>query len=107
MYFSLFILSVGSVFSGFLLKDAFVGVGSKFWGNSIFIRDNNYSSLDYEFIPFFFKNLPLMFSFLGIIFGLCLNTIFLTTKTTRVELICIEETLYNKPVARKSLIKFI
>jgi hypothetical protein len=30
MGFALFILSIGSIFSGYFLKDAFVGIGSTF-----------------------------------------------------------------------------
>lgn len=83
MGFSLFILSFGSLFSGYILKDSFVGSGSAFWGNSIFILSKNSSNLDYEFIPLFFKNLPLMVSLLGICLALILNKLFFNlTQTT-------------------------
>jgi len=82
MGFSLFILSFGSLFSGYILKDSFVGSGSTFWGNSIFILSKNSSNLDCEFIPLFFKNLPLIVSLLGIFLALTLNRLFLSLTQT-------------------------
>jgi NADH-ubiquinone oxidoreductase chain 5 len=35
----LFILSLGSIFSGYILKDMFIGVGSTFFGTSIFTQE--------------------------------------------------------------------
>ena len=78
MGFSLFILAVSSVFSGYFLKDSFVGVGSSFWSNSIFILSKNNYHLDSEFIPLMFKNLPLIFSILGLFLALKINSWFLT-----------------------------
>jgi NADH-ubiquinone oxidoreductase chain 5 len=75
MAFSLTILSFGSLFSGYLLKDAFVGMGNFFWGNSIYKLDSNAVGLDLEFIPLFIKNLPLIFSLFGIFLGILLNYI--------------------------------
>jgi len=66
MGFALGILSVGSLFSGYVLKDAFVGTGSIFWGNSIFISTGHSTGFDLEFIPLFIKNIPMIFSFSGI-----------------------------------------
>jgi proton-translocating NADH-quinone oxidoreductase chain L len=77
MGFSLFVLAIGSILSGYVLKDSFVGAGSIFWSNSIFILSKNSSHLDCEFIPLIFKNLPLIFSFLGIFLALIFNNIFL------------------------------
>jgi NADH-ubiquinone oxidoreductase chain 5 len=34
----LFILSIGSIFFGYLFKDAIIGVGSTFLGNAVFIK---------------------------------------------------------------------
>ena len=75
MAFSLGILSVGSLFSGYLLKDAFVGMGNLFWGNSIYKLDTTSNGLDLEFIPLAIKNLPLIFSLFGIFLGILLNYI--------------------------------
>jgi proton-translocating NADH-quinone oxidoreductase chain L len=73
MCFSLVVLSVGSLFSGYLLKDAFVGVGTTYWGNSIFVLDYNAVGLDLEFIPLNIKNIPLVFSLFGILLAVCFN----------------------------------
>ena len=73
MGFALSVLSVGSLFSGFILKDAFVGIGTPFWGNSIYKQDIHTIGLDFEFIPLFAKNLPLILSISGIFFGITLN----------------------------------
>jgi NADH-ubiquinone oxidoreductase chain 5 len=75
MAFSLTSLSFGSLFSGYCLKDAFVGVGSTFWGNSIYKLDLHSTGLDFEFIPLSVKNIPLGFSLGGILIGITLNII--------------------------------
>jgi NADH-ubiquinone oxidoreductase chain 5 len=67
MSFSLFILFVFSVFVGFFTKDLFIGFGSPFWRNSIFIIPSNYAIVDIEFISLFPKLLPLLLTFLGAI----------------------------------------
>ena len=75
MGFALGILSIGSLFSGYFLKDAFVGIGTLFWGNSIFILENNTIGLDFEFIPLSVKNTPLFFSLIGIFLAIIWNFI--------------------------------
>jgi proton-translocating NADH-quinone oxidoreductase chain L len=79
MSFSLVILSVGSLLSGYFLKDAFVGIGSTFWSNSIYKLDLHDIGFDFEFIPLSVKNIPLFFSLIGIFIGISLN-IFLNLK---------------------------
>lgn len=76
MAFALLILSVGTLFSGYFLKDAFVGIGTTFWGNSIYKLDPHNIGLDFEFIPLEIKNIPLVFSLSGIFVGMTLNNIF-------------------------------
>jgi NADH-ubiquinone oxidoreductase chain 5 len=73
MAFSLIILSVGSLSSGYFLKDAFTGVGSTFWGNSIYKLDLHSVGLDFEFIPLFIKIIPIIFSLIGIFLGVTFN----------------------------------
>jgi NADH-ubiquinone oxidoreductase chain 5 len=68
MCISLFILSLGSIFIGYITKDMFIGLGSNFWNTSIFILNNNITSLNGEFMPYHIKLLPLYFSFLGSFF---------------------------------------
>jgi NADH-ubiquinone oxidoreductase chain 5 len=66
MLIPLFILSLFSIFSGYLFKDMFIGIGTTFWNNSIFISTKSKLVSDCEFLPNYIKILPLIFSFLGI-----------------------------------------
>jgi len=62
----LFILSLFSIFFGFIFSDLFVGVGSDFFGNSLFIHPNNISIIEAEFsLPLIIKLLPAILSLLG------------------------------------------
>jgi NADH-ubiquinone oxidoreductase chain 5 len=45
----LFVLALFSIFFGFVFSDLFVGVGSDFFANSLFIHPNNISIIDEEF----------------------------------------------------------
>jgi len=61
----LILLSVLSIFVGFLTKDLFVGFNSSFWNTSIFILPTNYLLTDIEFMPLVSKQLPLILTVLG------------------------------------------
>jgi proton-translocating NADH-quinone oxidoreductase chain L len=74
MAFALVVLSIGTLFSGYFLKDAFVGIGTTFWGNSIYKWDVYNIGLDFEHIPLGIKNIPLVFSLSGIFIGITLST---------------------------------
>jgi NADH-ubiquinone oxidoreductase chain 5 len=59
----LIILAIFSIFFGYITKDIFIGLGSDFFDNSIFIHPNNEIMLDTEFaVPIIFKLLPLIFT---------------------------------------------
>lgn len=75
MAFALIVLSMGSLFSGYILKDAFVGIGSTFWGNSIYKLELFSIGLDFEFISLGVKNIPLIFSLSGIFIAIILNNL--------------------------------
>ena len=60
------LLAFGSIFIGYLSKDMFVGLGSNFWKNSIYINPINNQIIDAEFLPTFFKLLPVILSFTGL-----------------------------------------
>jgi proton-translocating NADH-quinone oxidoreductase chain L len=60
------LLAFGSIFLGYLSKDMFVGLGSDFWNNSIYINPVNNHMIDSEFLSTFFKLLPVILSFLGL-----------------------------------------
>lgn len=66
MIFVLSVLGLGSAFSGFLLRDLFVGVGTDFWGNSLILPSENRPVLvSYEYIPLVTKLIPLMCGLIG------------------------------------------
>lgn len=59
-------LIVGSIFTGFILKDAFVGLGSNFLKEGVALGAAGASVLvDSEFVPLFVKLLPFLGSSLG------------------------------------------
>ena len=74
--FTLFILTLPSIFIGFYCKDMFIGLGSNFWGNAIFVLPENMNRLDSEFIPQTFKTLPVFFSLTGAVLAFLLYTFF-------------------------------
>ena len=62
----LLVLALFSIFFGFVFSDLFVGVGSDFFGNSLFIHPNNISLIDAEFsLSIIIKLLPAILSLIG------------------------------------------
>lgn len=63
----LILLGLGSIFVGYLFKDLFVGVGSNFWGMSVFCLPNHISYIEAEesFLTLY-KLVPLLLSLTGI-----------------------------------------
>lgn len=60
------ILSLFSIFFGFIFSDLFVGIGTDFFGNSLFIHPNNISLIEAEFsLPLLLKLLPTILSIFG------------------------------------------
>ena len=51
-------LSIGSIFSGYLFRDIFIGSGSDFFSNSILTKFESGSFIENEFIPAVVKNIP-------------------------------------------------
>jgi NADH-ubiquinone oxidoreductase chain 5 len=66
----LFILCIGSIFVGYLTKDLFIGLGTPFWNNAIFIAPENLTMIDAEFIPTYIKWLPVIVSLFGAILSM-------------------------------------
>lgn len=66
MTFPLVILAIGSIFIGFLTKDFFVGLGSDFWGTSVFVFPSNIFFTEAEFLSVSVKWLPFILSLFGI-----------------------------------------
>jgi NADH-ubiquinone oxidoreductase chain 5 len=67
MAFPLILLAFGSIFIGYLAKDMMIGLGTSFWGNSLFILPKNGVLLESEFISQINKFLPLISTFLGFV----------------------------------------
>jgi proton-translocating NADH-quinone oxidoreductase chain L len=67
-------LAIPSMFVGFYTKDMIVGLGSDFFGTSIFFKPEHCYSFDAEFIPASFKLLPLILSLSGVILAFLLYT---------------------------------
>ena len=65
----LFVLSLLSIFVGFLSKDLFIGFGTNFWGAAIFVAPQNYLLTDIEFLEIGYKILPLIVTILGASFS--------------------------------------
>jgi len=63
--FTLFILSFLSLSIGYMTKEFFIGFGTNFWNESIFIVNYNYNIIDIEFVSLFYKLLPLFFTIIG------------------------------------------
>lgn len=62
----LIILAIGSIFVGYLAKDMMIGLGTPFWGNSIFILSKNELLCESEFAtPTLIRCAPLFFSGFG------------------------------------------
>jgi NADH-ubiquinone oxidoreductase chain 5 len=70
MFFSLNILIIGSLFLGYLSKDMFIGLGTNFWGNSLYTNPINILIIDAEFLQTFIKLLAICLSFFGLFFSL-------------------------------------
>jgi NADH-ubiquinone oxidoreductase chain 5 len=64
---SLAFLAIPSIFIGYYTKDLIVGLGSSFFGSSSYTSVQNVNLIDAEFIPLFFKTLPVNFSIMGVI----------------------------------------
>jgi NADH-ubiquinone oxidoreductase chain 5 len=81
MVFPLLLLSFGAIFVGFLINDMLIGVGTPFFGGSLYNSHENLNSIDSEFLHVFFKNLPFIFSFFGIFLSfVVINCYFFSTE---------------------------
>ncbi len=85
----LIILAFFSVFYGYIVKDIFIGLGSGFFVDSLFIHPDHEILINTEFgVPTFFKLLPFFFtvsfSVLGLIFSEELSNLICNFKLTRI-----------------------
>ena len=69
----LFVLALFSIFFGFVFSDLFVGIGSDFFGNAIFIHPNHINMVEAEFsMDTLIKLLPSILSLLGAVLAVFL-----------------------------------
>jgi NADH-ubiquinone oxidoreductase chain 5 len=66
-------LALGSLFVGFCSKDMMIGLGTDFWGNSVFVLPKNLIQLESEYIPLTQKLSPLLYTIVGFLLAFFLN----------------------------------
>jgi NADH-ubiquinone oxidoreductase chain 5 len=76
MLIPLLLLCLGSIFIGFIAKDLFIGLGVDTWNNSLFQLPTHISFFEAEFLPFYIKLIPLIFSLFGILLSFLVFKIF-------------------------------
>lgn len=60
-------LAVPSMLVGYYTKDMIVGVGTPFFGTAVYVNAFNMNLFDAEFIPTFYKTLPVKLSLFGVL----------------------------------------
>ena len=73
MAFPLILLALGSIFVGYLGKDMMIGIGTNFWGNSLFVLPKNIILVESEYIPQTQKLVPLFWTALGVCLAFVFN----------------------------------
>jgi NADH-ubiquinone oxidoreductase chain 5 len=63
----LFILSILSIFIGYIFSEIFVGIGNNYLNNIIYINFEHFNNIEIEFLSPLIKNLPFILSLLGLI----------------------------------------
>jgi proton-translocating NADH-quinone oxidoreductase chain L len=61
----LILLAIGSILVGYTFQDMFIGIGTNFWGNAVFVLPKNALLLESEYIPQAQKLLPLLLTIAG------------------------------------------
>lgn len=69
IFYVIAILGFLSIFIGYVIKEVFIGVGSGFWGWGIFQSLDRLVLVDAEFLMFYYKLIPLIFSLAGFFVG--------------------------------------
>ena len=91
---SLGVLAIPSILVGFYMKDMVVGLGTDFWGTSIYTAPQNMNMFDAEFVIPFFKLLPLTFSLLGLFTAFSLYN-FQSNVLFKLKISSIGQKIYN------------
>ena len=74
--FPLCVLGLFSIFVGFFTKEMFIGLGTPFWNNSVYVLPQNLNIIDCEFLPVYIKWIPFLFSFFGSFVSMLLYGLF-------------------------------
>jgi len=86
VYIPLFFLSLGSIFFGYIFKDLIMGYGTSFWDG--FFQYYAFSvNCIFEYLPFYVKLLPLVFSFVGIFLSILVFYFFPSIYSRKLNLI--------------------
>nr|YP_009511883.1 NADH dehydrogenase subunit 5 [Hydropuntia rangiferina]AXI97760.1 NADH dehydrogenase subunit 5 [Hydropuntia rangiferina] len=75
MLIPLILLSLCSIFLGYIGKDLFIGLGTDFWKSSIIILPMNSYFIEAEWLDTILKWLPFLFSICGIVLATLINVI--------------------------------
>jgi proton-translocating NADH-quinone oxidoreductase chain L len=59
------VLSVASIFCGFCFQEIFCGMGTFFFGQSIYVLPQNLQLIELEFLPWYIKIIPILYSVIG------------------------------------------
>lgn len=86
MMLPLLILCFGSIFFGYFFKDLFVGMGSDFWSNSIFVRFSNLSIVDSEYLPYYIKLIPVAMSVVGMVLSFIFVSLYFSFSYQAIEI---------------------
>ena len=78
----LLLLSLGSIFSGYILKDALIGQGSSFFQDSITVLFVRNKAFEAELIPIWIKLLPTILTIIGATSAYLVNSRLQSTVTT-------------------------
>lgn len=68
----LLILAFGSIFIGYFFKDLFIGIGTPFFNNAIFVLPEHYKITEAEFLEPILKWIPVIFSIIAAILAILL-----------------------------------
>lgn len=71
----LVVLALGSIYCGFVFKSMFLGLGTDFWNNAIYIQPNNSHLISAEFLPQSIKLLPILLTVLGGVLAYLFTTV--------------------------------
>lgn len=72
----LVILAFGSIYAGWLFKTMFIGLGTDFWNNSLFLKPGHSHFIEAEFLQQTVKLLPLLGTLAGGVFAYLCTMIF-------------------------------